>query len=112
MVAKHYGPSDEEVRRALAANRPQDVDILSEIDRAIVGGTSAQLRVPLDHPVKMAEYAEILEGLGGRLRAICMRRDLPMRDMMMVYKNEIWHTQRAISAIKKGSTRPRLKGVG
>ena len=77
----------------MALKNGKELDVLSERDRAVLGSSSARLLIPLDHPERMTEYADVLVELGPRLKAICARTDWPPRLVMSEYRNEIRSAQ-------------------
>lgn len=88
---------------AMKAGKP--VDILDAVDRAVVGSSGARLTMPLDHPVAMAERADLLIGLGNRLKAIAGRSDLSIRTVMSEYRTEVRAMQRRFDEMGVGSSR-------
>lgn len=95
----------------MAMKRGDRADVLSKIDRDIVGANAAQLLLALDHPISMAERADMLVGLGARLKSICARTDWPMRTLMLEYRTEVRGAQRMLDELGKGVSRTPLRSV-
>lgn len=97
--------------RELAAlgrgDKEDDDDVLTTIDRTLIGSRYVQLHVPLDDPVKTRDYLDMMEGLAGRCREAMLRYGHDPRALFITIKAEFSATQRQMKDLERGAYRLR-----
>lgn len=73
-------------------------DVLSEIDRAIIGGSSARLNIPITSLDDLRRVPELLRGLATYIEFKRQQRGVETRSKLYEIGNEVKATQKRIVA--------------